>query len=145
MRNILSIDPGNKKCGVLLADIQDSIVISSKIVQKPHVIDLINLWKKNNTFDLVLLGNGTTSKFWEAKFLSNQISPVQLVDETNTTLRAKSRYLELCPPNFLFWWVPNTLILPPKNLDAVVALIFIEDYFDKKLTWPKPIEFKTWP
>jgi len=145
MKRILSIDPGHKKCGVLQADIEDLIVISGKIVKSSSVIELLNLWQENNTYDLILLGNGTTSKYWESKLLANKISPVKLVDETNTTFRAKWRYLELCPPNFLFRLLPKSLLLPPENLDAIVALILIEDYLDIKLHWPDPIQFKIEP
>ena len=142
MKKILSIDPGHKKCGLLLADIEDLVVLSGKIVKHSSVIELINFWKRTNTVDLILLGNGTTSKYWKSELFANQISPVKLVDETSTTLRAKWRYLELCPPNFLFKLLPKTLIPPPENLDAIVALILIEDFLDKKLSWEKPIEFK---
>ena len=145
MKKILSIDPGHRKCGLLLADIEDLVVLSGKIVKHSSVIEFINFWKRTNTVDLILLGNGTTSKYWKSELFANQISPVKLVDETSTTLRARWRYMELCPPKFVFKWLPKTLLLPPENLDSVVALILIEDYFDKKLFWPPPIQFKIEP
>ena len=145
MKRILSIDPGQKKCGVLQADMEDLVVISGKIVKSSSLIALINSWNETNPFDLILLGNGTTSKYWESELLANQLSQVKLVDETSTTLRARWRYMELCPPKFILKWLPKTLLLPPENLDAVVALILIEDYFDKKLYWPPPIQFKIEP
>ena len=62
-----------------------------------------------------------------------------------TTLRARERYLEIFPPEFLINLIPKGLILPPKNLDVIVSLILIEDYFQDKLRWSKSIELKIWP
>ncbi len=145
MTLLISIDPGNQKCGLLLADLKKSIVISGKIVKKNFVIRLINDWIHNNSIDLILLGNGTTSQYWLSQLNSNNIRPVKLVDEASTTLRARERYLELSPPNFPTNLLPKTLIFPPSNLDAVVALILVEDYSKKKLKWEKPIEIRIWP
>ena len=142
MRIVISIDPGNQKCGLLLADIVNSSVIHGKVTKKNHVIKLINQWKNEYNIDLIILGNGTTSKYWKSKLESNNISPIQLVNEARTTLRARERYLELCPPTFPISCLPRSILLPPSNLDAVVALILVEDLFNKKLEWKKPIEIK---
>ena len=94
---------------------------------------------------MIILGNGTTSKYWKTELYSNNINPVELVDEASTTLRARGRYLELSPPNFPTNLLPKTLIFPPSNLDAVVALILVEDYFAKQLEWKQPIQVKIGP
>ena len=57
MSKIISIDPGNQKCGLLLADLSESMVISGKTVKRSYVIKLINLWKNHNYIDLILLGS----------------------------------------------------------------------------------------
>ena len=145
MRIVISIDPGNQKCGLLLADIVNSSVIHGKVTKKNHVIKLINQWKNEYTIDLIILGNGTTSKYWQSQLNAMNIRPIKLVDETRTTLRARERYWELSPPIFPINLLPKTLILPPTNLDAVVALILVEDLFNKKLEWKKPIEIKISP
>ncbi len=145
MNIIISIDPGNKKCGLLLADINKLSVISGKTVKKSYVISLINEWKNSYNIDLILLGNGTTSKYWQSELNANNFTLVQLVDEAMTTLRARERYLELCPPIFPISLLPKTLVFPPSNLDAVVALILVEDFIKKKLEWKKPIELRIWP
>ncbi len=145
MRIVISIDPGNQKCGLLLADLINLSVIDGKVVKKNYVIKLINQWKNIYSIDLIILGNGTTSQYWKSKLYSNNISPVKLVDEARTTLRARERYLELCPPKFPISLVPRPLLLPPSNLDAVVALILIEDFSNKQLKWKKPIEIRISP
>ncbi len=142
---VISIDPGQQKCGVLLADLTKLRVVFGKIVEKEKVISLIRSWIENYSIECILLGNGTTSKFWESELIANKIDPVKLVNESHTTLRAKERYFQLCPPRFIFSLFPKALILPPKNLDAVVALILVEDYFQKRLEWQSPIEIKISP
>ena len=142
---IISIDPGTQKCGLLLADLDELSVISGKIVKKAYVIRLIIKWMNTYDVDLIILGNGTTSKYWKTELNLNNINPVKLVEEASTTLRARGRYLELCPPKFPVSWLPKTLLLPPLNLDAVVALILVEDFTNKKLEWKKPIAITIWP
>ena len=145
MSKIISIDPGNHKCGLLLADLNKLSVVHGKTVKKLYVMSLLNKWRNNYNVDLIILGNGTTSKYWHTELYSNNINPVKLVDEARTTLRARERYFELCPPKFPASWLPKTLLLPPSNLDAVVALILVEDFTKKKLEWKKPIDIRIWP
>ena len=145
MKKVIAIDPGHKKCGLLLADLDCSLAIDGKISINSSVVNLINYWRENHSVELILLGNGTTSKYWQSELLSENISPIKLVDERMTTLRARERYLEIFPPEFLVKFIPKGLILPPKNLDVIVALILIEDYFKIKLLWSKSIELKIWP
>ncbi len=144
MKKVIAIDPGHKKCGLLLADVECSLVIDGKISLNSSVINLINYWRENHSVELILLGNGTTSNYWQSELLAANISPIQLVDEKMTTLRARERYLEIFPPEFLIKLIPKGLILPPKNLDVIVSLILIEDYFQVKLRWSKSIELKIW-
>ena len=145
MRKAISIDPGNEKCGVLLVDIDDLVVMEGRIVKKNYVIELIDSWYKLNYIDFIILGNGTTSEYWEHELTLHEFSSVILVDETNTTLRAKDRILELKPQKFFLETFLKTLLSPPPNLDSVAALILIEDYLGKKLKWQEVIDFKIWP
>ncbi len=67
---------------------------------------------------------------------------MHLVDESGTSLRARDRYWELWP--LVGWrrWLPKGLIVPPDHLDAVAALILIEDYLNKQLQWPDSPNFR---
>ena len=145
MKKVIAIDPGHKKCGLLLADLECSLAIDGKISINSSVVNLINYWIEKHSVELILLGNGTSSKYWQSELLAENISPIKLVDERMTTLRARERYLEIFPPEFLIKLIPKGLILPPKNLDVIVSLILIEDYFQVKLRWSKSIELKIWP
>ncbi len=145
MEVIISIDPGKDKCGLVVVEMNQKIVLDGRLVRKNKLIDLLNLINKEYSIKLILLGNGTTSNFLYSELSSQLCEPIKLVDEKKTTLRSKERYLELWPPFFLFSWFPKGLIFPPKNLDSIAALIILEDYFDTKLTWPGQVCFKIWP
>ena len=139
MSVIIGIDPGSKKCGVVLVDYEKLLVLDGLVLKKSYVRNQLILWRNQIPFQKIFLGNGTTSKYW--KELLEDLAPIQLVEEKETTLRARKRYWELWPASSWLFWVPNGLRIPPKNLDAVVAMILIEDYFKKKLKWPGEPKF----
>ncbi len=143
MSRIIAVDPGHKKCGVLLADLDDAFVLDAKVVYKDAVKDLIISWKKQYLVQKIILGNGTTSRLWEKQL--KEISPVELIEEKGTTLLARKRYWDLWPPSNFYRLIPRGLMLPPDNLDAIAALVLVENYLQKKLIWKCSRDFKTWP
>ena len=143
MRRLIAIDPGSKKCGLLLADIDKGLVLEGRVVAYFAVIELITYWKSEGHLDGIILGNGTSSKFWYKKLKS--LAPIQIVEERGTTFRARSRYWELWPPGIFLRLLPRGLILPPQSIDAVAALILLEDHLNQKLQWPGSPNFKILP
>ena len=143
MFKIISIDPGKCKCGLVLVD------LTQKKVDQAIVIDtefLPKYLKTLNTFEnisKVLIGNGTTCKQNIEK-----LEPIKqdliIVEEKNTTFRAKKRYFELFPIRGLKKFLPKEIFIINKNLDAVSALIILEDYCNDKFTLSEDIDIKTW-
>ena len=143
MFKVLSIDPGKYKCGIILADTSEkrvykAIVLKSKLI-KDYVKDL-------NTFEdisKIIIGNGTTSREIRDKldFFKKEIITFE---EKNTTYRAKARYFELFPIKGLRFLIPKEFFIINKNLDALSALIILEDYCETKFTLNQNIDFKTW-
>ncbi len=133
MAFVIAIDPGWHKCGLLLADLDSNLVQEAKVVHKNHVTDQVRTWISSNTIEYILLGNGTSSGYWEGELSS--FASVYLVEEKGTTLRARYRYWELSPPSKWLRWIPKGLLFPPKNLDKVAALLLLEDYLNKKFQW----------
>ncbi len=142
MKMVVSIDPGRDKCGLVLADIDECIVLEGKVASKDKVQELIIFWIKNYNIITIFLGNGTTSKLWE-KWLRGQAN-LKVVEEKGTTLRARYRYFELWPLPRLLSWIPRGLLLPRDPLDAVAALVLLEDHLYKKLSWPEKPDFRIW-
>ena len=65
-------------------------------------------------------------------------------EEKNTTYRAKERYFEIFPIRGLKFLLPREIFIINKNLDAISALLILEDYCKIKFTLDKNIDFKTW-
>ena len=70
---------------------------------------------------------------------------IHFVNEEGSTLRARFRYWEIWPPNYLIRWVPKEILFPPNNLDAIVALILLEDFLKYSFIWPDKLDIKIWP
>ena len=91
----------------------------------------------------IIIGNGTTSGDIKEKlnFFKREIITFE---EKNTTYRAKERYFELFPIIGLKFLMPREVFILNKNLDAISALIILEDYCKMKFTFNQNIDFKTW-
>jgi len=143
MPRVISIDPGKSKCGLVLAEIckkkvYEAIILKSELLEN-YVRNLIDA----EDISQIIIGNGTTSREIREKlhFLKKEIITF---DEKNTTYRAKARYFELFPINGLKFLMPREVFLFNKNLDAISALIILEDYCKTKFTLNQNIDFKTW-
>jgi len=143
MSKVIAIDPGKSKCGLVLAEINakkvyQAIIIKSEFLEK-YVRDL------NTVEDIskIIIGNGTTSNEIRKKldFFKKEII---FFEEKNTTFRAKARYFELFPIRGLKSLIPREFFILNKNLDAISALIILEDYCKTKFTLNQNIDFKTW-
>ena len=75
------------------------------------------------------------------KFRKKEIITFQ---EKNTTYRAKARYFQLFPISGLKFLVPREVFILNKNLDAISALIILEDYYKIQFTLNQNVDFKTW-
>ena len=143
MIKLISIDPGKCKCGLVLADlyqkrVDQAVVLSTKFL--PQYVETLN---STENISKVIIGNGTTSRqnIEKLKFLKKELI---VVEEKNTTFRAKKRYFELFPMRGLKNLLPKEIFIMNKNLDAVSALIILEDYCNYKFTLSEDIEIKTW-
>ena len=143
MIKLISIDPGKCKCGLVLADLHQKRVDQAVVLDTvllPHYLKTLN---SVENISKVIIGNGTTSSenIEKLKFLKKELI---VVEEKNTTFRAKKRYFELFPIRGLRNLLPKEIFIMNKNLDAVSALIILEDLYDDKFTLSEDIEIKTW-
>ncbi len=144
MSILISIDPGKKKCGLLLADIESGIVIEAGISSLSRFSDLVVSWNNNYHINQIIIGDGTNSHYLVSQLKKRSIDNLHYVNERGSTLRARFRYWQIWPPNILISWLPKELLFPPENLDAVVALILLEDFLEFSFTWPKEVNIKIW-
>ena len=143
MPKVITIDPGRSKCGLVLAEISEkkvyeAIILKSELLEN-YVRHLINA----ENISQIIIGNGTTSRETREKlyFFKKEIITFE---EKNTTYRAKARYFELFPVSGLKFLIPREVFILNKNLDAISALIILEDFCKMKFTLNQNIDFKTW-
>ena len=143
MLKFLSIDPGTFKCGLVLVDIKKKKVDLAIVLNTEFLPQYVKTLKSVENISKVIMGNGTTSKenIDKLKFIKKDLI---LFEEKNTTFRAKKRFFELFPIKGLKFLLPKEFFLINKNLDAISALIILEDYCNDKFTLSKDIEITTW-
>ena len=143
MFKLISIDPGKFKCGLVLAEISEKKVYEAIILKSEFLEDYIRNLNKVEDISKIIVGNGTTSK-GILKKLSFFKREIITFEEKNTSFRAKARYFELFPISGLKFLLPREVFILNKNLDALSALIILEDYCNAKFTLNQNIDFKTW-
>ena len=143
MPRVITIDPGKSKCGLVLADINEKKVYKAIILKSESLENYVRNLIAAEDISQIIIGNGTTSKEIREKlyFFKKEIITFE---EKNTTFRAKARYFELFPISGLKFLIPREVFILNKNLDAISALIILEDYCKTKFTLTQNIDFKTW-
>ena len=143
MSKFISIDPGKCKCGLVLADINEKKVVKAVVLNTEFLPKYVKTLKSVENISKVIIGNGTTSNenIEKLKFIGKDLI---IFEEKNTTYRAKKRYFELFPIRGLKKLFPMDFFLINKNLDAISALIILEDYCNLRFTLSKDIDIKTW-
>ena len=143
MVKVLSIDPGKYKCGLVLAEISEQKVYKAIVLKSEILEDYVTDLNSVEDISKIIIGNGTSSSEIKKKldFLKKEIITFE---EKNTTYRAKSRYFELFPITGLKFLIPKEIFILNKNLDAISALIILEDFCKMKFTLNQDIDFRTW-
>ena len=143
MVKLVSIDPGKNKCGLVLAEISERKVYKAIILKSQLLGDYVRDLNTVENISQIIIGNGTTSRKIREKldFFKKEIITFE---EKNTTYRAKARYFELFPISGLKSLIPREVFIINKNLDAISALIILEDYYKTKFILNQNIDFKTW-
>jgi RNase H-fold protein (predicted Holliday junction resolvase) len=127
-QNILGLDPGRDKCGIAVINSQQA-VIYHQVIDSAKAIATIKQLAQKYAIDLIVMGDGTTSKAWQQQLESNLLNlSVTTVNETNSTLEARDRYWIMYPPQGLQRLIPQGLRTPPRPVDDLVAIILIERY-----------------
>ena len=143
MFKLISIDPGKCKCGLVFAEISEKKVYKAITLKSELLEDYVRNLNTVEDISKIIIGNGTTSGDIRDKlnFFKKEIITFE---EKNTTYRAKARYFELFPFGGLKFLFPREVFILNKNLDAISALILLEDYCKIKFTLDQNLDFKTW-
>ena len=143
MPRVITIDPGKSKCGLVLAEMSEKKVYKAIILKSELLENYVRHLIAAEDVSQIIIGNGTTSGEIREKlyFFKKEIITFE---EKNTTYRSKARYFELFPISGLKFLMPREVFILNKNLDAISALIILEDYCKTKFTLNQNIDFKTW-
>ena len=143
MSRVITIDPGKSKCGLVLAELSEKKIYKAIILKSELLGNYVRNLITAGDISQIIIGNGTTNKEIREKldFFKKEIITFE---EKNTTYRAKARYFELFPITGFRFLIPREFFILNKNLDAISALIILEDYCKMKFTLNQNIDFKTW-
>ena len=143
MAKVVTIDPGKSKCGLVLAEISEKKVYEAMILKSESIESYVRHLNAVEDISKIIIGNGTTSRLIIEKldFFKKEIITFE---EKNTTFRAKARYFELFPIKGFKLLIPREVFILNKNLDALSALLILEDYCKIKFTLNQNIDLKTW-
>ena len=143
MTRYISVDPGKYKCGLIFADFKSKRVLKAIVIESRYLVQQIKSCIGTDNNIKVLIGNGTTSNYHVKSlgFLENNLT---IVEEKNTTFRAKERYFEIFPIKGIKRFLPRDVFLQNINLDAISALVILEDYLNCKFTLNCDHLSKTW-
>ena len=143
MTRVIAIDPGISKCGIILADIHEKKVYEALVIESNLLLKYVqNKYQKEKNLQF-LIGNGTSCKNY-IKDLKHIAPNLIIAEEKNSTYRAKQRYFEIFPLLGIKCFLPREIFILNKNLDALAALIIMEDYFNFKFDISEQIKTKTW-
>lgn len=128
MKTILGLDPGRDKCGLAIQNKQGKIIYHQIVDSQTAIVTIQRLCQEYKV-ELVVMGDGTTSTTWQ-ELLEADLSniPITTVNEKNSTLEARDRYWLMYPARGFKRLVPQSLRLPPRPVDDIVAILLIERY-----------------
>jgi RNase H-fold protein (predicted Holliday junction resolvase) len=124
---ILGIDPGTRKCGyaVLTKSGEPPAIIG--IVETGSLAGTVSDLLRQYPIQVIALGSGTHAALVAAQLARCGV-PVHVVNEYETTLRARARYFDDHPPRGWKRWIPRGMLLPPRPIDDYAALLIAERF-----------------
>ena len=125
---VAAIDPGREKCGVAVVD-DSGRVLEQAVVATVRLAEELEARTKKYQPELILLGNGTTSRTAEETIRAALPDlPVETVDEYRTTDDARIAYWKAHPPTGWRRFFPTSMQVPPEPVDDFVAVILAQRY-----------------
>ena len=125
-RVILGIDPGTRKAGYAVVDGTGEVLVQG-IEELERLPARVTEIAAAHEIYAVALGTGTNAERLRV-ILSVIGVPVHLVDERETTLRARALYFADHPPRGWRRLVPLGMQVPPRPIDDYAAVLIARRY-----------------
>jgi len=129
MRTVLAIDPGREKCGLAL--VTDKGVLHKEVVPREDVSLIVAHIAAERPVDKIIIGSGTGGGRLAEDLRASAAIPIELVDETLSSRRARDRFFKDNPPRGIRRLIPRGLLTPDRPYDDYVAIILAEDYLSR--------------
>ena len=124
---LLGVDPGTRKCGYAVLERVDAQPLTLGIVPLDEFGSRLATLRASFDIDMVAIGHGTNAAAVSAVVRDAGL-PFVLVDERETTLRARARFFDDHPPRGWKRLVPRGMLLPDRPIDDYAALLIAERY-----------------
>ena len=124
---LLGIDPGTRKCGYAIVERLDAQPLALGIAPPEELAARLATLRAPFPIDMVAIGPGTNADVVSAVVRDSGL-PVALVDEGETTLRARARFFTEHPPRGWKRLIPRGMLLPDRPIDDYAALPDVERY-----------------
>ena len=118
---VIGVDPGRRKAGYALVEMTGAVVTAG-IEPVERLPDCIEALAASRAISAIALGKGTNARAVRAA-LDPLGLPVHLVDEYETSRRARALYFRENPPRGWRKLVPIGLQLPPRPIDDYAAIL----------------------
>jgi len=129
MKTILGIDPGREKFGlaVVRGDSKQAEILWRGVFSFDELRKQLEHLRNQYEFDFAVVGDGTNSR--TAQELLRETMPsiaILILDEKDTSIRAREKYWEVTPRRGWRRFIPSSLQVPPVPIDDFVAVILAE-------------------
>lgn len=124
---LLGVDPGTRKVGYAVVERLGAPPLALGIVPLDEFPTRLAALRADFPLDMVAIGHGTNSNVALAVVREAGL-PFAVVDERETTLRARARFFDDHPPRGWRKLIPRGMLLPDRPIDDYAALLIAERY-----------------
>lgn len=126
MKYVLGVDPGTRKAGYALVGVDGSIH-DRGVEEISHLATRLKALMGEQTVVAIALGAGTSANGLREQLQALGVE-VFVVDETDTTLKARALYFADHPPRGWRRLLPLGMQMPPRPIDDYAAALIARRY-----------------
>lgn len=134
---VLGIDPGTRKVGFAVITDATSPPLALGIEPLETLIARLQPVVEKHPLRAIALGAGTNAGPVQ-RLLQRFGAPLHLIDESDTTYRARALYFAAHPPRGWKRLLPVGFQLPPRPIDDYAALLIARRYLERGFDVPLP-------
>jgi RNase H-fold protein (predicted Holliday junction resolvase) len=126
---VLGLDPGTRKCGYAVLTGLGTPPLTLGITSVEALGERLRELVAATPVAVAAIGRGTNAAA-VSEIVRAMGLRVELVDERETTLKARARFFEDHPPRGWRRLIPRGMLLPERPIDDYAALLIAERYLE---------------